>query len=366
MSTHTIPGGPGRLTVDLDALARNFHSLSTTAAPAECGAVIKANAYGLGVGPVARRLFGEGCRRFFAASAGEGVELRGMVPESAIYVFEGVRAGQEQVLLAADLIPVLNSIEQIRRWKGAAPGKAAVVHIDTGMSRLGLSAADVGQVSTEKLLEGLEIEYVITHLACADEPSHRLTAEQLERFDALRRQLPDAKTSIGSSPGVLLGAASRGDLVRLGIALYGGNPFVSGDSPMEPVVTIEGVILQIREVTERVTVGYGATYTAAPGARLATVGVGYADGYPRALSNCGVGWLAGTKVPVVGRVSMDLITLDVTAAPAQQAQPGGLVELLGPNVLLDDVARAAGTISYEILTGLGRRWERRYEPGDAG
>ncbi len=157
-------------------------------------------------------------------------------------------------------------------------------------------------------------------------------------------------------------AACRGDLVRPGIALYGGSPFVSGENPMEPVVTLEGEILQIRGVTERVTVGYGATHTAEPPARLATVGVGYADGYPRALSNRGVAWLAGTQVPVVGRVSMDLLTLDVSAAPPEQAQPGALVELIGPNVLLDDVARAAGTINYEILTGLGRRWERRYVP----
>jgi len=362
VSTHTIPAGPGVLTVDLDALARNYRALRTTAAPAECAAVIKANAYGLGVEPVARRLFAEGCRRFFVASTGEGMELRGILPESVIYVFEGVPAEREEALLAANLTPVLNSLEQIRRWRAAAPGQASVVHIDTGLSRLGLSAAEVEQVGREGLLDELDLEYVITHLACADEPSNRLTGQQLERFDALRGKLPDAKTSIGSSPGILLDVACRGDLVRPGIALYGGNPFVSGENPMEPVVTLEGVILQIREVTEKVTVGYGATHVTEPLARLATVGVGYADGYPRVLSNRGVAWLAGTQVPVVGRVSMDLLTLDVSAVPPEQARPGALVELIGPNVLLEDVARAAGTINYEILTGLGRRWERRYVP----
>ena len=359
-----IPPGPGRLTVNLDALARNFHKLRTAGAPGECGAVIKANAYGLGVEPVARRLLAEGCRRFFVASAGEGVELRGILPEANIYVFEGVLPGREDALLGANLTPVLNSIEQIERWRTVARSRRCVVHIDTGMSRLGLSAAEVKRASAERLLDEIDLEYVITHLACADEPSHPLTSEQIQRFDALRAQLPEAKTSIGSSPGILLEASCRGDLVRPGIALYGANPFVSGDNPMETVATLEGMILQIREVAAPVTVGYGASYTVNPPARLATVGAGYADGYPRALSNRGVAFLAGTEVPVVGRVSMDLITLDVSAAPPERARPGEFVELVGPNVLLDDVAHAAGTISYEILTGLGRRWERRYEPSE--
>ena len=364
MTTPIIPPGPGRLTVNLDALAGNFHKLRTAGLPGECGAVIKANAYGLGVGPVARRLLAEGCERFFVASSGEGAELRGILPEADIYVFEGALPGREDGLLSASLTPVLNSIEQIERWRKAAPSSRCVVHIDTGMSRLGLSAAEVEQVAAARLLDALDVEYVITHLACADEPSHPLTGEQIERFDALRAKLPQAKTSIGSSPGILLDASCRGDLVRPGIALYGANPFVSGDNPMETVATLEGMILQVREVIEPVTVGYGASYTANPPARLATVGAGYADGYPRALGNRGVAFLAGREVPVVGRVSMDLITLDVSGIPPEQVQPGGYVELVGPNVPLDDVARAAGTISYEILTGLGRRWERRYLPSD--
>ena len=360
VSIHVTPAACARLTVDLDALAANFHWLSAAAGPAECGAVVKADAYGLGVEPIARRLFAEGCRRFFVASVAEGVQLRGLLPAADIYVFEGAVAGREDALLAAGLVPVLNSIEQIRCWRAAARGAASAVHIDTGMSRLGLSAEEVQQVAAQRLLDDLELVYVITHLACADEPAHPLTDEQIERFEALRAMLPEARTSIGSSPGLLLDAAYRGDLVRPGIALYGGNPFASGHSPMQPVVTAEGVILQIRTVTEPVPVGYGATYTARPPARLATVGVGYADGYPRALSNRGVGWLAGTRVPLVGRVSMDLMTLDVSAVAPEAAREGGLVELVGANVPLDDVARAAGTISYEILTGLGRRWARRY------
>ena len=366
MSTYTISSAPGVLTVDLDALARNFHTLCAIAAPGECGAVVKANAYGLGVECVTRRLFAEGCRRFFVASVSEGIELRAILSEIEIYVLEGVQSRQEEAFLVAGLIPVLNSLEQIRRWRASAPGTSVVVHIDTGMSRLGLSALEVEQVGTEKLLDELNLEYVITHLACADEPSHSLTTEQLERFNTLRKKLPDAKTSIGSSPGILLDAACRGDLVRPGIALYGGNPFISEENPMEPVVTLEGVILQVREITERVTVGYGATHVVEPPARLATVGVGYADGYPRTLGNCGVVWLAGIEIPVVGRVSMDLITLDVSEIPIEKARPGELIELVGSNILLDDVAKAAGTISYEILTGLSSRWERRYRSEEMG
>ncbi len=362
VSTPTTHASPGYLTVDLDALARNYHSLQAMAAPAECGAVVKANGYGLGMAPVARRLSEEGCRHFFVASANEGASLREVLPEARIYVFEGVLEGGEASLLEVNLIPVLNSLDQIRRWKAVGGGRTAVVQIDTGMSRLGLSAREVEEASATGLLDGIDLDYVATHLACADEPSHRLNSEQLERFETLRRKLPEAKTSIGSSPGTLFGPASRGDLVRPGIALYGGNPFVSGDNPMEAVATLEAVILQIREVTEPVTVGYGATFTAEPPTRLATVSAGYADGYPRSLSQCGVGFLAGTEVPVVGRVSMDMITLDVSAVAPEAARPGDLVELVGPNVPLEDVAAAAGTINYEILTGLGPRWRRRYLP----
>jgi len=362
VSTNIAAASPGYLTVNLDALARNYDSLALMAAPGECGAVVKANAYGLGLESVARCLGEAGCQFFFVASAGEGAELRRVLPDARIYVFEGVLPGQEDRLLGAGLTPVLNSPEQIRLWKtaGTADGKQTVVHIDTGMSRLGLTAEEVDQVSGENLLDGMDLEYVMTHLACGDDPSHALNVEQLQRFDALRRKLPPAKTSIGGSPGILLGPEFRGDLARPGIALYGGHPFVSGPNLMETVVTLEGVVLQIRDVTNTLTVGYGATRTIEAPARLATVGVGYADGYPRALSNQGVGFLGGVRVPVVGRVSMDLLTLDVSAVPSEHAQPGSLVELIGPNVSLEDVAEAAGTINYEILTGLGPRWRRKY------
>ena len=353
---------PGVLTVDLDALARNYRTLRKAAARSTCGAVVKANAYGLGVGPVAGRLWDEGCRDFFVATAQEGAELRAELAEADIFVFEGVLEGSAGSILDAELIPILNSIEQIGHWRRVGAARPAALHLDTGMSRLGLNGAQVREVSQAGLLRELELRYVLTHLACADVPTHPLNARQVRDFARLVKLLPEVRTSIGGSAGVLLGPEFRGDLVRPGVALYGGSPFANGGNPMEPVVTLEGIVLQTTTVGRRRTVGYGATHTVRSGARLAIVGAGFADGYPRALGNCGVAFAGGIEVPVVGRVSMDMVTLDVSGIAPADVQPGDTVELLGRNVLLDDLARAAGTIGYDILTGLGPRWQRRYIP----
>ena len=353
---------PGVLTVDLDALAGNYRALRQAAPSAACGAVVKANAYGLGVGPVARRLWEEGCRLFFVATAREGIELRSLLPGAQILVLEGVLEASAAAVIDTDLAPVLNSVEQIRCWRSLGAGRPAAIHLDTGMSRLGLTEEEFHEVCQAGLLQGLELEYALTHLACADEPAHPLNALQVRDFADLVAFLPGVKTSIGGSAGILLGPEFQGDLVRPGIALYGGSPFAHGDNPMEPVVTLHAVVLQTRIVGKQRTVGYGATHTVRSGGRLATVGAGYADGYPRALGNCGVAFIAGTEVRVVGRVSMDMITLDVSGLAPGMVRPGDTVELLGPNVLVDDLARAAGTIGYEILTCLGPRWQRRYRP----
>jgi alanine racemase len=229
------------------------------------------------------------------------------------------------------------------------------------MARLGLSAADVGALASQPaLLRGIDIEYVMTHLACADDAEHALNQEQLTAFNSLRARLSAAKTSIGNSAGAFLDGAHRGHLVRPGIALYGGNPFVDRPNPMDAVVSLQGKILQLRDVEAATTVGYGATYAAAPPARLAVVGLGYADGYPRSLGNVGVACIDGVRVPVVGRVSMDLLCLDVSSLPVESTREGAYVDLIGGGVSLDEVAEAAGTISYEILTGLGIRLQREY------
>jgi len=352
------PTRSATLVVDLDALARNYARLRAAAAPAESAAVVKADAYGLGVAPVARRLLREGCARFFVATAAEAVELRALAPAAAIYVLEGARAGEVDTLAAARATPVLCSLEQVERWSGRG---RALLQIDTGMGRLGLEAREVEELARRpELLAGIEIELVVTHLACADEPEHALNCAQLEAFDRLRRRLPAARASIGNSAAALTGAAHRGDLVRPGIGLYGGNPFNERANPFEPVVTLTAPIVQIREVEQAQTVGYGATYGVEPPARLAVVALGYADGYPRALGNRGAVAIAGERSPVVGRVSMDLLCCDVTALPPEIARVGEPVEAIGPAVTLDEVAEAAGTISYEILTRLSPRLRREY------
>ncbi|HEY5569428.1 MAG TPA: alanine racemase [Gammaproteobacteria bacterium] len=354
----------GVLIVDLDALARNYAALRRAAAPADCGAVVKANAYGLGLSPVARRLLHEGCRNFFVATLAEGLELRELAPRARIFVLEGVVAGAEPELAGAALVPVLNSLEQVERWSEA--GGPAALHLDTGMTRLGLSAADVATLARDaKRLRNIEIECVMTHLACADEPEHSRNADQLAAFDRLRSVWPQAKTSIGNSAGAFLSEAHRGDLVRAGIALYGGNPFIAEPSPVEEVVALKARILQVRTLEEPATIGYGATYAAEPPARIAVVGIGYADGYPRSLGNSGIASVGGVRVPVVGRVSMDLACLDVSAVPAGRVREGMFVDLIGGGIGLDEVAAAAGTISYEILTRFGARLKREYR-GEVG
>ena len=346
------------LRIDLDALAQNYRLLRDRAAPAECAAVVKADAYGLGTVPVARRLLREGCRKFFVATLAEVAELRALAPDVAIYVLEGAVLAAVDELAALRATPVLSSLEQIERWRGHGH---ALLHIDTGMTRLGLSAEDVRVLAGRgDLLQGIEIEYVITHLACADEPDHPQNRAQLKLFDELRRLLPAAQTSIGNSAATFIDAPHRGDLVRPGVALYGGNPFVDLPNPMASVVTFLAPILQIREIADAMPVGYGATYVAQPPARLAVVGAGYADGYPRSLGNRATAAVHGLRVPVIGRVSMDLICVDISALPRDTVRVGDFAELIGPTVGLDEVAAAAGTISYEILTGLGRRLVRQY------
>jgi len=346
------------LLIDLDALARNYARLRAASAPAECTAVVKADAYGLGVAPVARRLLREGCTRFFVATAAEAGELRAAAPGVDVYVLEGARAGELDTLAAARATPVLCSLEQVERWAGRG---RALLQIDTGMARLGLSSREVDELARRpELLAGIEVELVVTHLACADEPDHPLNRQQLEAFDSLRRRLPSARVSIGNSAGTMNGGAQRGDVVRPGIGLYGGNPFTERPNPFEPVVTLNAPIVQIRDIDTVQTVGYGATFGVAPPARLAIVALGYADGYPRALGNRGVVAIASQHAPVIGRVSMDLLCCDVTALPPEVVRVGAPVEALGPNVLLDDVAAAAGTIGYEILTRLSPRLKREY------
>ena len=361
------------LTIDLDALTANYRQLRDLAAPAECAAVVKADAYGLGMASVAPALSRAGCKTFFVATLTEAQELRTLLADAVIYVFDGLLPGTAETFRNAGLRPVLNSADEIREWAGHCSrfGEAlpCAVHIDSGMNRLGLSAAEVTAVSKNReLWSPLSLALVMSHLACADDASHSKNASQRDLFNMLRALFPKSPASLSNSAGILLGPDFAYDLVRPGIALYGGHPQRRGANPFQPVVHLKGRIRQVRDGEPGETVGYGATRTLSRPSRIAVVSVGYADGLFRALSTAdedeGLAVYIGSHAaPTIGRVSMDLIALDVTDVPDNLARRGEWVELLGPNVTAHDLASAAGTIDYEVLTSLGQRAVRRYIGG---
>jgi alanine racemase len=357
------------LTIDLNAVRDNWRCLKARLEGVACAGVVKADAYGLGMVPVAKALSAAGCGIFFVAHLDEGVRLRGAVPDAEIHVLNGLLPGTATDFADNRLIPVLNSLESIAEWRRfCAAGEiplAADIHFDTGMSRLGLTPAESALLAEDfELLRGVDLKYLISHLACADEPDHPLNVQQLTEFRSLLARLPASAVSFANSSGIFLGADYHFDLARPGIALYGGNPVPGRPNPMAQVVRLKGKILQVRDVDTPQTVGYGATHRFAGPSRIATVAVGYADGFLRSLSNSGSGFVGDIAVPIVGRVSMDLITLDITAVPPSQCSPGDMIDLIGPHNPVDAVASAAATIGYEILTGLGNRYHRVYVGGE--
>ncbi|SMF00392.1 alanine racemase [Tistlia consotensis] len=365
----------GILTVDLGALQANYRRLVEEADGIAVAAVVKADAYGLGAERAAPALWQAGARIFFVALPDEALTLRRVLPaESEVYVLGGLfGAGAERDYLAAGIRPVLNSLQEIKRWGrlAAAEGRAlpACLHVDTGMSRLGLPADELATLAAEpERLAGVSVAYLISHLASGDEPDHPLNREQLEAFRAARERLPAMKACLANSPGSFLGPAYRFDLLRPGAALYGVNPTPGQPNPMAQVVRLQGRILQVRVIDPPRSVGYGAAFRAERRTVVATVGLGYADGFLRSLSGRGRAWVearekgAAVAVPLVGRVSMDLITLDVTDL-AEAPPVGSFVDLLGPGQDVDALAAAAGTIGYEVLTSLGGRYRRVYRHG---
>jgi alanine racemase len=352
-----------RLTIDLEALAHNYRVLAREAAGAEVAPVVKADGYGLGAAAIAGLLMGEGARTFFVARVSEGVALRrALGPEPRIYVLDGCPAGAAAALRDSKLTPVLNSLTQLESWAafGRAYGAAdAALHIDTGMNRLGLrveEAAALAQASGRQ--EGLRLVHVMSHLACAAEPGHPMNPRQAEAFGGVRQWFPQASASLSSSGGVFLGPDYRFDLVRPGISLYGGGPFGTPHAHLRPVATLHAPILQVRAVLPGETIGYGATFKVDQALTVATVAAGYADGLVRSLAPEGFAWFDGARRRLLGRLSMDLIVIDVTGS--QAAAPGAMVELLGPNVPLDETATAAGTAAYEFLVRISGRAERVY------
>lgn len=360
------------LTIDIGAVAANWRRLQHMTGPAvEVAGVVKADCYGLGMARIAPALHRAGCRTFFVATIDEGIALRKVVPKGNILVLGGPLPGTSGDLVAHKLIPVLNSPEQVGQWAGygAATGTVldAALHLDTGMSRLGLDAAMVTRMTADMtLLAGINPVLVMSHMACADETGHPKNAEQLAAFTLLSRHLGlPARKSLGASSTIFLGPGYHFDLVRPGAALYGLNPVPELDNPMAPVMRLQARILQVRDVDTPMTVGYGATHQFAQKGRVAVAAVGYADGLFRSLGNRGFGLIEGERVPVVGRISMDLTTFDVSALAPEVARPGALIDLIGPGHSADDLALEAGTIGYEILTALGQRYHRVYEGGAA-
>ncbi len=357
-----------RLTIDLDAVVRNYHTLREQSPESETGAVVKANAYGLGLDHVAPALAQAGCTTFFVATVDEAIALRAVLPKAGIHVFDGLLPGWSEPLAEINAIPVLNSLYQINLWlehqETLGRKLPADIHIDTGMARLGLNEEEL-QAFRESRDSGpkIEINTILSHLACSENTDHPLNEQQLAAFTDALTHFDGKKASLSASAGVFLGPEYHFDLTRPGIALFGGNPTPGSPNPMAQVIRLQGKILQVRSVDTPQTVGYGATHQASGPARIATVALGYADGYIRSLGNTGKAWIESYEVPVVGRVSMDLTTLDVSSAPDYLTAPGALVDFIGPQQSTDDVAHDADTISYEFLTGLGARFYRTYIGG---
>ena len=341
----------GILTVDLDAIAANWRTLKDRVAPAEVAAVVKADAYGLGVGPVTRALVAAGCKTFFVSSVDEARELRQIVAATVFVLNPRLETD------LAGAIPVLNSLDELRAWPRNRP---AALKLDTGMARRGVTAAELAAGGADALLRDRSLVLVMSHLACAEIPDHPLNEMQRAAFAAARSRFAGVRASLANSSGAFLPPAYHFDLIRAGAALYGVNPTPHHANPMKPTVQLLARIVQVRDVDAGTTVGYGATHRFTRPSRVATVAVGYADGYPRSLSNRGHGFIGGVRVPLVGRVSMDLASFDVTDIPASRLPREGFIELIGPHVPVDHVADAAGTIGYEVLTALGRRYHRRY------
>ena len=358
------------VTIDLAALQSNWKTLAAQAraiSPAtDTGAAIKADAYGIGLTQAAQSLWAAGCRSFFVARPFEGAELRAVLPEALIFVLDGLYRGQADYYLAHELYPALTSLAEAQDWAANGNGKPCAVHIDTGIHRLGFTAEEFAQLVAMRAQ--LKLVLVMSHLACSDESQHPMNEKQRDLFATYRAMLPDVPASFANSSGIYLGERYLYDLTRPGIALYGGNPLPGHPNPMKPVVMLQLKIMQIKTVKQGETIGYGASWQAARDSRIAVLGAGYRDGVPRRLSSSlssapAFGFVAGKRVPIVGRVSMDVMAVDVTNLP--EATAGMMVELFGPNIPLDEAATSAGTISWELLTHLGNRYHRRYIGGES-
>ena len=360
----------GVVVVHLDRIAANWRALRDLVAPAECAAVVKADAYGLGAARVIPALAAAGCRTFFVATLAEANAARAFAPKANVLVLDGLVAGSAAEMRASGAVPVISSLPQAQEWAAlnVAEGKRpCALHVDTGLNRLGLDAREIHTLAGDMHLLGkLDVRLVMSHLASADDPASPKSAAQRGVLEQLLPVLPSVPVSLAASDGLMLGKDYHYDLVRPGYALYGGQAFGGGRTPVQPVVELHIKVLQVRDVAPGQTVGYSATWSPARASRIAVIAAGYADGLFRHLSRASEAnpppaqvAIRGQLAPIVGRVSMDLVTVDVTDIEGGVA-PGDFVEVIGPHIPIEAIGAAAGTIGYEVLTSLGRRFHRVY------
>jgi alanine racemase len=369
-----LAASTGVLSVDLDAIVANWRKLEKTAVPAECAGVVKANAYGCGIEQVSRALSAAGCKTFFVATLDEAAAVRAALPQAAIYALDGFFQNSGEAYAKIDCKPVIGDLNELAEWdvfcRRSGWNGGAAIHIDTGMNRLGLTTAEAQGIIPRINAGDHGITLVMSHLVSAEQLNSPFNARQLTIFREIASVFSGVPASLSNSSGVFLGAQFQFDMVRPGAALYGVNPTPEADNPMQPVVELKARIVQIRNIDRGETVGYGGTWTARRPTRLAIVSAGYADGYFRAASaNDGTRGaevvVAGKRCPVAGRISMDLMAIDVTDLPANAARRGHLVTLLGEGITVDELAHHFGTIGYEVLTSLGSRYARVYKGGAA-
>jgi alanine racemase len=376
----------GILTIDLAAIVKNWKALAQRVVPADCAAVIKADAYGCGIDVVAAALTKAGCATFFVAHLAEARQVRAVARDATIYVLSGFAPGTASAFAEINARPVIGSLAEFVEWDAFRTAThwrgGAALHFDTGMNRLGFAVEEAAIFTARVKMADHGISLVMSHLACADTPSHALNAKQIAAFRDLRFMFRGTPTSLANSSGIFLGPAAHCDMVRPGAALFGVNPTPATRNLMEPVVSLKARIVQVRDVPRGETVGYGATWTAARTTRLAIVSVGYGDGYPRAASggvakgsakgsaksgvnsavkSDAVALIANRRCPMVGRISMDLMAFDVTGLPEDSVRRGAHATLIGDGITVDDVAAWSGTIGYEVLTRLGRRYRRLWK-----
>ena len=360
----------GVLTIDLAAIEANWKTLASMTVPVECAAVVKANGYGCGLEPVTRKLFRAGCRTFFVADIAEGRRVRALAPDAVIYVLNGLMPGLAPAFAADYLRPVINSTTELAEWDAFVAINnwrgGAALHVDTGMNRLGITMEEAVAIAPRLQLENHGFTLLMSHLACAEIPDHPMNDRQIRLFREIRLLYRGVSSSRANSSGIFLGGAAYGDLVRPGVAIYGANPTPGKKNPMRPVVDLKGRIIQVRPVNKGETVGYGAAFTAARPSRIAVVAVGYADGFLRSASAArgkpaAEVIVAGKRCPLAGRVSMDLLAVDVSDLAEGAVRRGDLATLIGDGISIDDLAAGMGTIGYEVLTNLGRRYHRVYK-----